>query len=151
MSQSIINAVKTTRGVKKGFQRPWYIFDASTQPLGRLSTEIARVLTGKNRADYSPDVDMGGMVVVINASKTILTGKKPEFKHYFTHTGRPGSLKARSFKEQIKKDATRPVYRAVKGMLPKNRHQDLRLNNRLFIFEGKEHNIQHKFVNQEVK
>lgn len=145
MSQAIIKGTKTTRGIKFGFLRPWYIFDASKEPIGRLATKAARLLIGKNRADYSPDVDLGAMVVVINASKAVLTGKKAEKKNYFRHSGRIGSLKIISFADQLVKDPSVPIYRAVSGMLPKNRHRDLRLNNRLFIFKG-DHNLHHKMI-----
>lgn len=146
MSQKIMNATKTTRAVKTGFQRPWYVVDASKEPLGRLATKISELLIGKNRADYAPDVDMGAMVVVINAKQTVLTGKKPERKVYFRHSGCRGGLKHRFFKDQIERDASVPVYKAIKGMLPKNRHQDIRLNQRLFIFDG-DHNLPHKMKN----
>ncbi len=145
MSQRIVNATKTIRPTKTGFQRPWYVIDASKEPLGRLSTKIAELLLGKNRADYSPDIDMGAMVVVINAKKTVLTGKKPERKVYFRHSGRRGGLKHRYFNDQIERDASVPVYKAVKGMLPKNRHQDVRMNNRLFIFDA-DHNLPNKMI-----
>lgn len=140
-----INKTKTTRPVKQGFQRPWYIVDASKEPLGRLTSKITDLLTGKNRADYSKDVDMGAMVVVINASDLVLTGRKPEKKVYFWHTGRLGGIKHRSFAKQMEKDPTVPVYKAVRGMLPKNRHLDIRMNNRLFIFP-KGHNLTNKMT-----
>jgi large subunit ribosomal protein L13 len=143
MSQKIRNAVKTTRAVKKNFNRPWYVLDASKEPLGRLATKAARLLTGKNRADYSQDVDMGGMVVIINAKETKLTGEKPKRKNYFRHSGYLGGLKVTSFEEQMAKDCTVPAYKAVKGMLPKNRHRDLRTNQRLFIFPAS-HNLSAK-------
>jgi large subunit ribosomal protein L13 len=145
MSQAILKKTKTTHSSKIGYLRPWYIFDASKTPIGRIATEAARILIGKNRADYSPDVDMGGMVVVINAKQSVLTGKKPEKKNYFRHTGRIGSLKITSFAEQMVKDSTKPMYHAIRGMVPKNRHQDLRLHNRLFIFP-ESHNLTHKMI-----
>ena len=145
MSQAIIKQTKTTRASKLGYMRPWYIFDASKEPIGRLATKAARMLMGKNRADYMPDVDMGGMVVIINADKSVLTGKKPEKKNYFRHTGRIGSLKITSFAEQMAKDSRKPMYHAVRGMIPKNRHQDLRLHNRLFIFP-ENHNFTQKMI-----
>jgi large subunit ribosomal protein L13 len=144
MSQALLNKTKTTRPTKTGLQRQWYILDASKEPLGRLATKAANFLTGKNRADYASDVDMGGMVVVINSEKIVLTGQKALKKNYFRHSGRIGSLKITSFPEQMAKDSSVPIYKAINGMLPKNRHQDLRINNRLFIFkEG------HNFTNNE--
>ena len=145
MSQSIVNSTKTTRPIKAGLQRTWYVLDASKEPIGRLATKAARFLTGKNRADYAMDVDMGGMVVVINASKAVLTGQKPLKKNYFTHSGRVGGLKVISFADLVIKDPKAPIYHAVSGMLPKNRHRDLRLNNRLFIFAG-DHNLPNKMI-----
>ncbi len=137
---------KTTRPTKVGLQRDWYIVDVSKEPLGRVSTKIANLLVGKNRADYSSDVDMGAMVVVINARKVVLTGKKSEKKNYFRHSGRPGSLRVNSFPEQLAKDPLVPLYRAVRGMLPKNRHTDLRMHNHLFIFADANHNITQKLI-----
>ncbi len=134
MSQRIVNATKTTRPTKIGLQRSWYVLDASKESMGRLATKAARLLMGKNRADFSPDVDMGGMVVIINANKTQLTGQKFERKNYFRHSGQVGGLKVRSFKEEFEKDPTRPMYLAIKRMLPKNRQQDPRMNTRLYIF-----------------
>jgi large subunit ribosomal protein L13 len=145
MSQAILKKTKTTRASKLGFLRPWYIFDASKTPIGRIATEAARLLIGKNRADYSPDVDMGGMVVVINADQSVLTGKKPEKKNYFRHSGRIGSLKITSFAEQMEKDSRKPMYHAIRGMVPRNRHKDLRLHNRLFIFP-ENHNFTQKMT-----
>ncbi len=145
MSQTIVNSTKTTRGIKRGLQREWYLFDASKKPIGRLATEAARMLIGKNKADYSSDVDLGGIVVVINASQAVLTGQKPKKKNYFTHSGRVGGLKVISFEDLVKKDPSVPIYRAISGMLPKNRHRDLRLNNRLHIFSG-DHNFPNKMT-----
>ena len=141
MSQTIANKTKTTRAVKQGFQRPWYVVDASKDSMGRVATIASQLLMGKNRADFQPDVDMGAMVVVINSGQTQTTGVKADKKLYFRHSGYPGGLKYRTFNEQMAKDSSRPLYHAIKGMLPKNRHQDLRMNNRLFIFDGAEHDI----------
>jgi large subunit ribosomal protein L13 len=132
---------KTTRGSKNGFQRPYYLLDASTLPIGRIATEAARVLIGKNRADFSPDVDMGGMVVIINANKQFMSGQKMSRKVYFRYGRQLGSLKSRSYAEQVELDFKFPLYTAIKKMLPRNRHQDLRINNRVFIFEDENHNI----------
>ncbi|MEM1312476.1 MAG: 50S ribosomal protein L13 [Patescibacteria group bacterium] len=145
MSQAILNSTKTTRGIKTGLQRTWYVLDASKQPIGRLASEAARLLMGKNRSDFSADVDLGGMVVIINCAKAVLTGKKPEKKNYFTHSGRVGGLKVISYNDLLSKKPTAPIYHAISGMLPKNRHRDLRLNNRLFIFTG-HHNLPNKMI-----
>jgi large subunit ribosomal protein L13 len=134
MSQAVVNATKTTRPTKTGLQRTWYVLDAAKEPLGRLATKAANLLTGKNRADYAGDVDMGGIVVVINAKSLVMTGQKLLKKNYFWHSGRIGGIKVRNIADQMVKDPKVPVYRAVRGMLPKNRHQDERLHNRLYIF-----------------
>ncbi len=133
--------IKTTRATKNGFQRPYFILDASTLPIGRIATEAARILIGKNRADYSPDVDMGGMVVIINANKQFMSGQKMQKKVYFRYGRQLGSLKSRSYVEQVELDFKFPLYNAIKKMLPRNRHQDLRINNRVFIFEDETHTI----------
>jgi len=145
MSTKLLRLVKTSRPTTKGFQRPWYLLDASKEPLGRLASRAAKLLMGKNRADFSPDVDMGGMVVIINAKKIVLTGQKFERKNYFFHSGYPGGLKILSYKELSQKNPTRPIYLAIKRMLPKNRHLDIRMNRRLFIFPDN-HNLQVKLI-----
>lgn len=143
MSQTIRQLSKSTRPTTRGLMRDWYVLDASKEPLGRLATKAARILMGKHRADYAPDVNMGGMVVVINSDKTVLTGQKPTKKNYFRHSGRLGSIKIRSFAEQQAIDSTVPVYKAIKNMLPKNRQQDVRMNTMLHIFKG-DHNFTQK-------
>lgn len=144
MSQTIKNAVKTHRPTKTGMHRTWYLVDASKAPLGRISTLIADLLTGKNRPDFAYDVDMGGQVVVINTDKVVVTGKKAENKVYFRHTGHTGGIRHTTFEEQLAKDSRKIIYHAVSGMLPKNRHRDLRLNNRLYMFTDANHSIPHK-------
>jgi ribosomal protein L13 len=131
----------TTRATKTGFNRPYFLLDASKTPIGRIASEAAKILMGKNRADFSPDVDMGGMVIIINADDQVLTGKKAEKKVYFRYGRRLGSLKSRGYEEQKKLDFKFPIYTAIKRMLPKNRHQDLRINNRLFIVRDENHGI----------
>jgi large subunit ribosomal protein L13 len=145
MSQSIVKAYKTTRPTKEGLMRDWYVFDASKEPLGRLATKAARILMGKNRADYAQDVNMGGVVVVINCKNLVMTGQKMTKKNYFRHTGRIGGLTVTTMPEQMAKDATVPVYKAIKNMLPKNRHQDLRMNNLVHLFE-ENHNLPQKMI-----
>ena len=143
--------VKTTRGSKVGFNRPYFLLDASIKPIGRHATEAARLLMGKNRADYSADVDMGGMVVIINAGQQVLTGKKAEKKVYFRYGRRLGSLKSRGYLEQKALDFKFPIYTAIKKMLPRNRHQDLRVNNRLIIVEDANHGITAPITTIELK
>lgn len=133
--------IKTTRASKTGFNRPYFLIDASVKPIGRVASEAARILMGKNRADYSPDVDMGGMVIIINAKDQTFTGKKAEKKVYFRYGRRLGSLKSRGYEEAFKLDFKFPLYNAIKKMMPRNRHQDLRVNNRLIIVEDDNHGI----------
>jgi large subunit ribosomal protein L13 len=147
ISQSILKTTKTTRPkLSPGYQREWFVFDASKQPMGRLATEAARLLMGKHKADFSKDVDTGACVVVINAGKAMLTGRKEEKKMYLRHSGRPGGLKGRTYKEQMSVDPKKPMYLAIKRMLPKNRLQDVRANNRLYIFQDENHNLTQKLI-----
>lgn len=146
MSQNILNSTKTTRPSTFGLNRKWYIVDASKTPIGRLATESARILLGKNLPEYSKDTNMGGVLVVINAKKSVLTGKKPEKKNYFSHSGYLGGLTTTSYREYQEKNPKMPIYKAIKGMLPRNRHRDLLMNNRVYIFEEG-----HNFSNQMIE
>lgn len=101
--------------------RRWFLVDAEGIALGRLSTKIASILMGKGRTDFSPDVRFGGSVIVINASKLVVTGKKLQNKKYYWHTGYPGGIKHKCMYQIFEKDPANLVYRSVKGMLPKNR------------------------------
>jgi large subunit ribosomal protein L13 len=119
-------------------ERRWYVVDAEGQTLGRLATEIARVLRGKNKPQYTPHVDTGDFVVVVNAEKVVVTGKKAEQKVYRWHSGYPGGLKETSYEQMMERRPTEILRRAVKGMMPKNRlaRQQLR---KLKIYAGPEH------------
>lgn len=101
-------------------ERKWYVVDAQGQTLGRLATVIARVLIGKNKAEYTPGVDTGDFVVVVNADKVVLSGTKAQKKTYFSHSGYPGGMKQTSFTNMMNKHPERVIEFAVKGMLPKN-------------------------------
>jgi large subunit ribosomal protein L13 len=136
LTKSVLNSTKTSRPTTKALDRDWYVIDLSKEPLGRAASKIATALMGKNNPQFSQDIDMGGVVVVINAEKVVLTGKKREWKTYFRHDGRPGRLKSISFERQLDKDPTRPVYLAVKNMIPKNSFAANRMNQRLKIFVG---------------
>lgn len=145
MSQPLTSSIKNTRKINPqisfrpkniNYNRDWYVIDASKKTMGRIATEAARILMGKNRSDYSQDVDRGSIVVIINVEKVQLTGQKALFKTYFRHTGRPGSQKSRNFQEQMAIDPTKPIYNAVKGMLPKNRLQAKRLNSQMKLIIG---------------
>ena len=101
-------------------ERKWYLIDATDLPLGRLATEVADILTGKNKTIYTPHVDTGDFVVVINSDKMVLTGKKIEQKKLRWHTGYVGGLKEMGYDTLMKNDSPRALIQAVKGMLPKN-------------------------------
>jgi large subunit ribosomal protein L13 len=101
-------------------ERKWYVVDAQDETLGRLATKIAAILKGKHKPIYSPHLDVGDFVVVVNADKIHVTGRKMEQKMYYRHSGYPGGLSEISLRDQLVKHPTRVVERAVWGMLPKN-------------------------------
>ena len=119
-------------------ERRWYVVDAEGKTLGRLSSEIARVLTGKNKPHYAPHVDTGDFVVVINAEKALLTGRKEEQKIYYRHSGRPGALKQETAGQLRQRRPALLIERAVKGMLPKNKIGRKQLR-KLKVYAGPEH------------
>lgn len=116
----------------------WVMVDAEGKNLGRLATQIAQVLLGKTRPDYTPGVDLGDFVVVVNAEKVAVSGKRLEEKVYYRASGYPGGLRAIPIKEQLAKHPERVIQAAVSGMLPKNR-QRRRLLSRLHVYAGPEH------------
>ncbi len=130
--------MKTYSPKPTDIDRKWYIIDAKSATLGRISTEIATLLTGKSKPTYAPHLDSGDFVIVINAKETVVTGNKEEGKIYYRHTGFPGGIRQRTLAEQRDIDATEIIRHAVKGMLPKNKLVDARLA-RLKIYEGSEH------------
>jgi large subunit ribosomal protein L13 len=113
--------MKTEFAKKETIQRKWYVIDATDQVLGRLAVEIARRLRGKHKPIYSPQVDTGDYIIVVNADKIRLTGKKLDSKVYYRHTGYPGGLKSITAKDLLKRKPERVLELAVKGMLPKNK------------------------------
>lgn len=119
-------------------KREWYLIDASTLPLGKLAVVIADKLMGKSKVTYTPHIDNGDYVVVINAKNIKVTGDKMTDKMYYRHSGFPGGLKELKLEEVIEKDPSVAIREAVKGMLPKNKLAAERLK-RLKIFEGMEH------------
>lgn len=119
-------------------QREWWIIDASTMPLGRLAVIIADKLMGKSKVTYTPHIDNGDYVVVINAKDLQVTGNKLVNKKYYRHSGYPGGLTELKLEEVIEKDPSIAIAKAVKGMLPKNKLAADRLN-RLRVFPGAEH------------
>ncbi len=118
--------------------RKWWIIDATDQPLGRLASRVAFILRGKHKPTFTPSVDMGDSVIIVNASKVKLTGKKAEQKIYFSHSGYPGGDRYIPFKDMIRRKPERVVEVAVKGMLPKNR-LGRQIAKRLFVYRGAAH------------
>jgi large subunit ribosomal protein L13 len=100
--------------------RKWWVVDAHGQPLGRLASRVAAVLRGKHKSFFSPHVDTGDFVIVVNAEGVRLTGRKPTDKYYYRHSGHPGSLRRESFSSLVQRRPDAPIRHAVKGMLPKN-------------------------------
>lgn len=98
----------------------WWVIDAEGKPLGRIASKIATVLRGKNKPTFTPHVDTGDFVIVVNAKKVLLTGRKAEQKQYVRHSGEPGGFRTQSFAEVIERKPELPIQKAVKGMLPKN-------------------------------
>jgi large subunit ribosomal protein L13 len=119
-------------------ERKWLLVDAEGKTLGRLATEIARLLRGKNKPHYTPHVDTGDFVVVVNAEKVVVTGKKAEQKVYRRHTGYPGGLKETSYEQMLERKPTEILRRAVKGMMPKTRLGRQQFK-KLKVYAGPEH------------
>ncbi|TKJ29555.1 MAG: 50S ribosomal protein L13 [Chloroflexi bacterium B3_Chlor] len=113
--------MKTHSTKPSDINREWYLVDAEGQTLGRLASEIAQVLRGKHKPIYAPHLDTGDYVIVINAEKVHVTGKKLDQKIYHRHSGYPGGLKSITLREQLKRHPSRVIRSAVKGMLPHNR------------------------------
>jgi large subunit ribosomal protein L13 len=111
--------MKTVVVNQNGIKHEWFVIDASEAPIGRLSSTIARLLIGKGKVAYSPNQDHGDFIVVINADKAYLTGKKADMKTYFSHSTQPGKAKYRPFKKQMEMDSTQVIRHSVWGMLPK--------------------------------
>lgn len=118
--------------------RKWYTIDASSAPVGRIATQIAQLLIGKGKAEFTPHVDAGDFVIVTNASKAVFTGQKELDKIYYRHTGYPGGIKQRTVAEQRDIDATKLIEKAVYGMLPVNKLRDGRMK-RLKVYLTEEH------------
>lgn len=125
-------------------KRDWHLFDAQGQILGRLSTRIAELLMGKNKPYYTPHLDCGDWIVVINAEKVKVTGKKRKEKIYYRHSGYPGGLKSFTFEQMREKDPKKVIFQAVSGMLSKDKLKKERLK-RLRVFVGKKHPYEEKF------
>ena len=119
-------------------ERKWYVVDAADQRLGRLATEIASVLRGKNKPTFTPNMDTGDFVVVVNAEKIVVTGNKANQKLYRRHSGRPGGMKVETFNQLQDRIPERIIEKAVKGMLPKNA-LGRKLFTKLKVYAGPEH------------
>ena len=123
---------------KETVERKWYVIDAEGKPLGRVASKAAHILRGKHKATYTPHIDCGDYVIIVNASKVLLTGNKLEDKKYYSHSQYPGGLRTRSAKEMIEKYPEEMVEKAVKGMLPKNR-LGRAMYKKLFVYAGSDH------------
>ncbi len=130
--------MKTFMLKKEEVQREWYVVDATGKTLGRLASEIAKILIGKHKPTYTPHVDNGDFVVVINADKIHVTGKKLDKKVYYKHTGYMGHLKETTLREMLQKKPEEVIRLAVRGMLPKNKLRDRRMK-RLKVYAAPEH------------
>ncbi len=130
--------MKTPTAKMENLQRDWHLVDASGKVLGRLASEIAQILRGKHKPIYSPHLDTGDHVIVINAKKVVLTGKKPQNKIYYRHSGYPGGLKAISYEHLAAQDPERILRMAVKGMLPHNA-LGRQIFRKLRVYSGAEH------------
>ena len=130
--------MKTVSAKKEEVQHEWYLVDATDKILGRLATQIANVLRGKNKPIFTPHVDTGDFIIVTNAEKVKLTGKKLENKRYYRHSGYPGGFRVRTAQEMLKKKPEDLIMLAVKGMLPKNRLGS-KLLTKLKVYAGKAH------------
>jgi large subunit ribosomal protein L13 len=130
--------MKTYQANAQDRERDWYVVDAESRTLGRLATQIANVLRGKHKPTYTPHVDVGDFVIVVNAEKIAVTGNKREKKLYWRHSGYPGGIRSRTLGDLLEKRPEEVIRKAVKGMLPRNRlaRQQLR---KLKVYAGPEH------------
>ena len=131
--------MKTYSAKPSDVTRKWYVIDASQAPLGRVATQIAKLLTGKDKPMFTHHIDVGDYVVVINAANIVVTGEKMDSKMYYRHSHYPGGLKELTLREKMVKDPTHAITHAVRGMLPVNKLRDGRLD-RLKVYAGAEHN-----------
>jgi large subunit ribosomal protein L13 len=123
---------------KEEIKRDWYIIDATDQPLGRLAAKVAMILKGKHKPIYTPHVDTGDYVIVVNADKVKLTGKKLDNKMYYRHTQYPGGIKAMNYRSFLEKSPEKLVYKAIWGMLPHN-SLGRKMIKKLKVYKGSEH------------
>jgi large subunit ribosomal protein L13 len=130
--------MKTYSTKAADIQRQWHVIDASGQTMGKLATRAATLLMGKHKPIFSPNLDTGDFVVIINAEKVSVSGGKEEKKLYYRHSGYPGGLKKVSLEEMMQADPTRVIEKAVKGMLPTNRLRAVRMK-KLKVYAGETH------------
>ena len=130
--------MKSFMQTKENIKRDWYVVDAAGKPLGRVASKVATVLRGKNKPTYTPYVDCGDYVVVINCDKVVLTGNKLEDKKYYNHSGYPGGMRERTAKTMINEYPEEMMERAVKGMLPHN-SLGRQMGKKLFVYKGETH------------
>ena len=123
---------------KETVERKWYVIDAADIPLGRVASKAAHILRGKHKATFTPHIDCGDYVIIVNAEKVKLTGNKLENKKYYSHSQYPGGLRERTAKEMVEKYPVEMVEKAVKGMLPKNR-LGRAMYKKLFVYTGDAH------------
>ena len=133
--------MKTFVANSQNVERKWYVVDATDMPLGRLASQVAAILRGKNKPTFTPHVDTGDFVIVLNTDKVVLTGKKLEQKLYTYHTGYIGGLKQVPYDRMMAEKSDLAVYEAVKGMLPKN-SLGRQMLTKLRVYKGAEHNHQ---------
>lgn len=120
-------------------ERKWYLVDAEGKTLGRLASEVATILRGKHKPEYTPFVDTGDFVILVNAEKVVLTGKKLDKKFYTYHTGHPGGLRQIPFRRMLQEKPEELLYNSIKGMLPKNR-LGRQMIKKLKVYAGPQHN-----------
>ncbi len=130
--------MKTYSAKAQDVERKWYVVDAQGKTLGRLATQIATILRGKHKPIYTPHVDCGDFVIVINAEKVVVTGQKLDQKKYYRHSGYPGGLREVTLRDQLKKFPERVIETAVKGMLPKNK-LGRKMYKKLKVYAGPNH------------
>lgn len=123
---------------KENIERTWYVVDATDKPLGRVASKVATILRGKHKPTYTPYVDCGDYVIVINAEKAVLTGNKLNDKMYYNHSGYPGGLRERNAKTMINQYPEEMMERAIKGMLPHNR-LGRAMGKKLFVYRDSDH------------
>ena len=130
--------MKTFMEKKETVKRNWYVIDAENLPLGRVASKAANILRGKHKVTFTPHIDCGDYVIIVNAEKVMLTGNKLEDKMYYNHSGFPGGLRERNAKVMVEKYPVEMVERAVKGMIPHNR-LGRAVAKKLFVYAGPEH------------